>query len=396
LPAPLLVGVGPEKLGCADMRSSWKPFFRRVARVCAVSGAVAWSSALSYAQIAFDNAQDPVYSDGWQQGDNGGFGWGAWNFDGTYATPIGQTIDENSPPNDLGRSWTLYNADAPPGPGAGMDNAQAGRAIPSGGLSVGETVTVVVDNPIERQFFRGYTVKFNTGGGNTVYAGVPQARMAVGVFDYFTNGRWTATGTGGNPTLFDMDTHHGLRIDFRLTGTNTFHLKMTPLDNPAIAYSKSGTLDGPAGTQIDWVEFEFFNTDSDWYPSPAGTAGETDFYIRHMLISSLPGDFDDDGDVDVTDYLTLVANLHTDVSGLTPPQSYPLGDMTGDLQLDGRDFLAFAEAYDEANGLAAFQAMLTALPEPGTCGHALMCLAGVTASRRRAREWKRPIAGARR
>ena len=88
-------------------------------------------------------------------------------------------------------------------------------------------------------------------------------RMAVGTFEYFTNGKWYATGTGGNPTLFDLDTHHGMRIDLTLTGVNTFHLEMTPLNDPAITYTKNGTLDGPAGAPIDWVEFEFYNTDSD-------------------------------------------------------------------------------------------------------------------------------------
>jgi hypothetical protein len=267
------------------MKTSWGRFYRRVAAVCVVGVASAWSSAVSYAAImAADSATNAPYDDGWQAGDNGGFGWGAWDFTGTYNTPVGQTMDIFSHPNDLGRAWTLYNADAPPGPGAGTDIAQAGRAIP-GGLGIGQTVTVVVDNPTERRFFRGYTVRFNTGGGNTVYAGTPQSRMAVGTFEYFTNGKWYANGTGGNPSLFDLDTHNGLRIDLTLTGADTFDLKMTPLNNPAIAYTKTGTLDGPAGSAIDWVEFELFNTDSDYYPSHTITGGETDFYISYMQIA---------------------------------------------------------------------------------------------------------------
>ena len=137
--------------------------------------------------------------------------------------------------------------------------------------SLSQTISVVIDNPIERRFFRGYTVRFNTGGGNTVYAGTPQSRMAVGTFEYFTNGQWFATGTGGNPTLFDTDTDQGMRIDLTLTGVDTFNLVMTPLDNPGLAFSKSGTLAGPAGSPIDWVEFELFNTDSDFFPVQAQT-----------------------------------------------------------------------------------------------------------------------------
>ena len=30
--------------------------------------------------LAIDSAADTVYDDGWQNGDNGGSGWGAWDF----------------------------------------------------------------------------------------------------------------------------------------------------------------------------------------------------------------------------------------------------------------------------------------------------------------------------
>jgi hypothetical protein len=270
------------------MKNYWIKTFRRLAAATVIVGASAFSSAMTYAAtMAFDTATDAAYDDGWQAGDNGGFGFGAWDFTGTYDTPVGQTMDIFSHPNDLGRAWTLFNADAPPGPGTGTDIAQAGRAIP-GGLKAGDTLHVVIDNPTERRFFRGYTVRFNTGGGNTVYAGTPQSRMAVGTFEYFTNGKWYATGTGGDPTLFDVDTSHGMRIDFTLTGTNTFNLKMTPLNNPAIAFTKSGTLDGPAGGPVDWVEFELFNTDSDYYPTHTITGADTDFYISNMWITVIP------------------------------------------------------------------------------------------------------------
>jgi hypothetical protein len=248
------------------------------------------------ASIAADSATNAPYDDGWQAGDNGGFGWGAWNFDGTYNSAVQQTTDIFSHPNDLGRAWTLYNPDAPPGPGTGTDIAQAGRAIP-GGLSVGQTVTIVIDNPTERRFFRGYTVRLNTGGGNAGYAGdnssTPvfdpgsvSSRFSVGTFEYFTNGKWYATGP--DPSLFDVDTNHGVRLDITLTSPNTFGFEMTPLNDPSKKFTSAGALDGPAGSVIDWVEFELYNTDSDYYPSHTITGGETDFYISYMQIFPVP------------------------------------------------------------------------------------------------------------
>ncbi len=95
------------------MRKSWHSFFRRVASVCFVSGATAWSSAMCYAQVAADSAVDPVYADGWQAGDNGGFGLGPWDFHLTYNSPVQQAINSTSPYNQLGTAWTLYNPDGP-------------------------------------------------------------------------------------------------------------------------------------------------------------------------------------------------------------------------------------------------------------------------------------------
>jgi autotransporter-associated beta strand protein len=268
------------------MRKSWKNFFRRVAGVCFMCGASAWSSALCYAQGAADSAMDPIYADGWQAGDNGGTGFGPWNFTGTYDSAVQQAINSTSPHNQLGTAWTLYNPEGrepDPGMGGATDIAQAGRAI-TGGLQPGQTFSVVVDNPIERRFFRGYTVRLNTGGGNTVYQGDPVSRLAVGTFEYFTNGKWYATGTGGNPPFFDTDTDEGMRIDVTLTGANTYDLVMTPLDNPESAFMASGMLEGTG--PIDWVEFEFFNTDSDFYPIAEPMPKATDFYIGMMSVTT--------------------------------------------------------------------------------------------------------------
>ena len=88
------------------MKNTWRHFFRRVAAVCVVCAASAWSSALCYAQLASDSATDPVYADGWQAGDNGGFGFEPWNFDGSYTDAI-HDIDSTSQFNNIGTAWRL-------------------------------------------------------------------------------------------------------------------------------------------------------------------------------------------------------------------------------------------------------------------------------------------------
>jgi len=296
------------------MKDSWRYYLRRTAAVCVVSLATTWSSAVCYAvQLAYDTASDVAYNDGWQAGDNGGFGFGGWDFSGTYSTlpPNQQAIDDgtkagatgSSPYNDIGRSWTLFNANGRNqgpvnSPVGGTDIARAGRAIP-GNLQVGQTVRMVIDNPTERFFFRGYTIQFNHGGASACYSGdnctTPtydpgsvNSRMRIGTFEYFTYGQWYAT--GAVPQLHDTDTDAGMRIEFTLTGANAYSLNMIPLDNPGNTYTNSGTLAGTGA--IDWIEIQFYNTDSDFYPSlVAGTP------------PPLPGDYNGNGKVDAADYV---------------------------------------------------------------------------------------------
>jgi hypothetical protein len=258
-------------------------------------------SAMCYATSAFDSATDLVYNDGWTAGDNGGSGFGPWNFDGTYVSVIQQSMDNglqsgaqaSSPHNQIGEAWTLFNPEGPtpgPEPNDGTDIARAGRAI---SLGVGETLKIVVDNPTERNFFRGWAIKLLSGGANNCYAGdnctTPafdpgsiSTRFAVGTFEYFTYGRWY-DGNGDSP-LFDTDTNDGLEIALKLTGSGV-DVTMTSPGNPI--HTDSGSLTG-AGP-IDWVMIEYFGTDSDTYPSLMSPRGETDFHISRMSIVPEPG-----------------------------------------------------------------------------------------------------------
>src|ERR1700752_215628 len=115
------------------MKNTWRDFLRRIVAVSGATVATAWSSAMCYAvQLAFDSADDPVYADGWQgithagtagggaqltTGDNGGFGFTAWNFDSAYVSGTGfnygnyadltiKDIDPGGGPfNNIGKAW---------------------------------------------------------------------------------------------------------------------------------------------------------------------------------------------------------------------------------------------------------------------------------------------------
>jgi hypothetical protein len=89
--------------------------------------------------------------------------------------------------------------------------------------------------------------------------------------------------------------------------------------------------------------------------------GLTSFGPLHGYIF---GDLNSDGLLDLTDFGIYLANLHSNLSGLTEQQAYARGDLNGDFQNDFRDFSLFRTAYNEAGGAGAFEAALANIPEP--------------------------------
>src|SRR5438093_2169368 len=280
------------------------PLTGGVAMACAITGATAMMTDVCSAQTftAADYATNSAYADGWQDTDNGGFGFSHWSFNGTYTSPTQHAMDTNSPYNQLGVAWTIYlpngkpplgqgQVDSPNPPEDGTDLSRAGRGFAP--LQVGQTISTVIDNPTERHFYNGYTINLITGGECAGYwpACTGFSRLRVGTFEYLTFGRWyVGSVEGGSPTLFDTNTAAaGMRLDVTLTGPNNYQLVMTPLNNPANAYTNAGTLNGSG--PIDWIQFEHYNTDSDFYdengPHAAFNPKATDFYIRSITISAV-------------------------------------------------------------------------------------------------------------
>jgi hypothetical protein len=355
------------------MKNTWTNFFRRLAAGCVISGATAWSSAMCYAvQLAYDDATMLAYqnddsnntndtnpannTDGWTAGDNGGFGFQPWNFDNDAGKTGTHTIDTTSTFDALKPAWRIALE---------PDITRAGRGFPA--LQTGQTLRMLVDNPTEKQYFRGYIIRLNSGGGNICYGGspctpgtTPKERLGVYTFEYFTYGNWRVSdSTGSNkPTaLNNTDTAEaGVQIDITLTGPESYTLVMDPL-GAAATYSRSGNLGNAGNGPINWLEFVFFNTDS--IP-----IDDTDFFIKSLEIvdsapTDAPGDYNGNGIVDGADYVAWRDHLGTsfqlanEVSGVTP------GSVTSE------DYSAWRARFGNTSGTGSVLAA-AAVPEPGT------------------------------
>jgi hypothetical protein len=78
------------------------------------------------------------------------------------------------------------------------------------------------------------------------------------------------------------------------------------------------------------------------------------------------GDLNTDGAINAADWVVLRSNQFVSQAGKSLAEAYRLGDLTGDRVNNHNDFRAFKNAYDAANGVGAFAAMVASVPEPSS------------------------------
>ena len=97
------------------------------------------------------------------------------------------------------------------------------------------------------------------------------------------------------------------------------------------------------------------------------------------------GDLNFDGQISGLDWPTVRDNYGANLLGMSKAELYNLGDLNGDGANNEFDFSEFKSLYDEANGLGAFAAMLSGVPEPGSLTLISIVVMSLTARRRRAK-----------
>jgi hypothetical protein len=255
------------------------------AMACAVSAATAIMPGVCSGQVAADYATDPTYSGGWAATQNGGYGFGAWSFNGTDPTPPGtyQAMSSSAP---VGTAWTLLTHS---GGSHGTGLANAGRGI-NGGLLPGQTFETVIENPTTWQgtyAYRGFDILFS-GGPDNNNPGVNTAALRLQVFDYFNSAQnWKGTEIGTTTNNFGISLTgpttgaQGVYIDLTLTSATTYSVTMSPL-NGATPFTHAGTLAGP----ISWVDFRSYNGASSGLTDTANN-----YEIKYMTIVPEPSIF---------------------------------------------------------------------------------------------------------
>lgn len=222
-----------------------------------------------FAAVAgIDNASNAPYSDGWQTGDNGGSGFGAWTLSGP--TDLGQggffigdsTENGGSGTGQPGQSGGINTAGVSFGMYANSGQTADARRPLGGDLGVGQTFTFQIDN--------GY---LNNPGSD----GISLLAGANARFEFYFNGgdaNYTINDASGAHSSGIGYTDGGLTLEFTPTSVSTYILNVTPVGGSTSTFTGS-MLGAPSLADID--TFRAFD-----YNSSNGTPGN--FYVNNLSV----------------------------------------------------------------------------------------------------------------
>ncbi|MGH8045663.1 MAG: PEP-CTERM sorting domain-containing protein [Chthoniobacterales bacterium] len=228
----------------------------RIALLLPAVGMLAFTHTTNAASTAGDNASNVPYDDGWQNGDNGGFGFSAWTLNTTGGVAgrfIGNSTGLASPGANInvgGESFGMY--------GASASQSNALRDF-TGSLSVGQTFSIQL------------AVNFRNG-----FKGIDLLATSTPIFtfntvgdDYVVSNATTGNGSIGN--AYSDNTAFAVSVTQTSAGGGTWSI----IRSGGVSDSDSGTYTGVA------TGFKLFvgNTDG---------GSPNDFFSNSMTVSAVP------------------------------------------------------------------------------------------------------------
>jgi len=209
----------------------------------------------SAALMANDDASNAAYGGGWNDGTNGGTGFGAWALRANQGSGFsGQFLDGGSGDDNIqtaGKAWGTYAN------GSGFQDSVAFRAL-TGRLGYGQSFKVSMDNG-------------NIQNGGSVGVVLRNGNANSTTADYNNNelSEFFFLGGDTNYTLIDASstntgipfTSGGLDLTYTMTGPNAYNLHIVRRSDSATFDFNGRTLKAAAAQNIDSVAL--YNRDAE-------------------------------------------------------------------------------------------------------------------------------------
>lgn len=206
--------------------------------------------------------------------------------------------------------------------------------------------------------FGAYEAEFAQLNG-AIIASNQTGYTGTGFADYINNSGDFVNWTINTPDagLYDLSFRYALQ-----SGTRPLSIQLNGQTiEPSLSFSATGS----------WQNWGYATIKSLYLPAGtnsirATAIGSSGANIDYLLVEDgLAADLNRDGRVDAADWTIFKSGQGHSFGGMTPAQTYFLGDLNGDLVYDLSDFNKFRAAYEVANGAGSFASVLT-VPEPRT------------------------------
>ena len=238
-----------------------------------------WAVSAMGANLASDNASNAAYNDGWQSGDNGGTGFGAWVISFTSSSPdrngafVGSSANNGdpAPTGDIdidGESWGLYANQLVGMSGPDIGVATAYRPFTGGELQINQTLTLQMDTgQVDSWMLGPGSVGFSLNRFSFFFAS-GSSEYSIGYGDPNSTLALQSTGV---PLTYD-----GLDLAFTRTGVDTYDFAITP--NGGSTTVISGVMPETGGS-LDSITF---------YNRTAGPGASHDVFFNDLEIVPEP------------------------------------------------------------------------------------------------------------
>ena len=198
---------------------------------------------------------------------------------------------------------------------------------------------------------------------------------------------------------------------FTTTAPGFANIKLTPI-GPSYVSVQQGNLNAAAQSDLilqlysaglletanktavggtETIGARYLSTPATYRIRVRGTQDFNQFYQLNVALDAAPAagmsaDLNLDGVVDINDWAVFVANSYTTLGALGQLEAFQRGDLDFDGDNDVADFSFFKSAYNLANGVGAFENLLS-VPEPSTlfiAGIGVVCWGAARLRRRKA------------
>jgi hypothetical protein len=287
-----------------------------------------------------------------------------------FLNGVGATLGTASVTNTDVSTWNQYfsGGTIPIGTATARVSVFGAPGFQGGPSAYIDNVSLQVTNEVIQQFLSLTVDRDNGSLVITNRTGAPvniSAYSITSAFEGMSPANWLSIADNydsGNPGLNQFDAaHQWTELTDPATRTDLSEVEFAANVGASLGHTKTINISSSGGWIRTPTEDLVFN-----YISGGVLKTGIVTFVDNGGVPFARGDLNTDGAINAVDWGIFRSNQFVNHSGKSLAEAYRVGDLTADKVSNHNDFRAFKIAYDAANGVGAFAAMVAGVPEPSS------------------------------